>query len=71
MQFNGRLTADAKVNTTPNNRQVVNFDIAINDRYKNKSGDWVTTTTYIRCAYWRSTAVSKILKKGNRRAYRG
>ena len=36
MEITARLTADAKVNTLKDERQVVNFTIAINDSYKPK-----------------------------------
>ena len=62
----GRLTKDAVVVQLKDDRQVVNFTIAINDNYKPKNSDkWVTVTTYINCAYWLSPKVAERLKKGN------
>jgi len=61
----GRLTADAKVSTLKDDRQVVNFSIAMNDNYKAKDSDSVTqVVTYVNCAYWRSTAIAKFVTKG-------
>jgi single-strand DNA-binding protein len=49
----GRLTADAKVATLKDDRQVVNFSIAMNDSYKTKGSETVTqVVTYFNCAYW-------------------
>lgn len=64
MQIIGRITADAKVATLKDSKQVVNFTVAVNDGYKNKSGEWVALTEYFRCAYWRSAKVAPALTKG-------
>ena len=42
MELTGRITADAKLSTVKDGRQVVNFTIAINDSYKlyNARVDW-------------------------------
>ncbi|SDE86588.1 single-strand DNA-binding protein [Mucilaginibacter pineti] len=64
MEITGRLTADAIIGKTKNNKEVVNFSIAVNDRYKTKSGEVNTITEYFRCAFWLGTNVAKILTKG-------
>jgi single-strand DNA-binding protein len=64
MEITGRLTADAIISTTKSDKEVVNFSIAVNDRYKTKSGEVNTITEYFRCAYWISTKVAGILTKG-------
>jgi single-strand DNA-binding protein len=64
MEIQGRLTADAIIGTTKNNKQVVNFDVAVNDRYKNKAGELITQTEFFRCAFWLGTNVAKVLTKG-------
>jgi len=65
MEIIGRLTADAKVNTLKNGRQVVNFSIAINDSYKSKGMDQpVRITNYFNCAYWINPAIAEHLSKG-------
>ncbi len=52
MEITGRLTADAIVNKVNNDRQVVNFSIAINDKYKPKGSTEVKEiVTYIDCSY--------------------
>lgn len=61
----GRITKDATVNVLQDERQVVNFSIAVNDFYKPKSAsEPVKFTTYINCSYWKSARVAERLKKG-------
>ena len=64
MTITGRLTADATVNTTQDERKVVNFSVAINDSYKPKGGERVKVTTYCNCSYWISEKVAQFLTKG-------
>ncbi len=65
MEMTARLTGDAKVSTLKNDRQVVNFSVAINDSYKIKGqGQPVKLVTYVQCAYWVSPAVAPFLTKG-------
>lgn len=65
MEITGRLTADASVQKVNNDKQVVNFSIAINDNYKPKGSTEVKeVTTYINCSYWLNTATAQWLKKG-------
>jgi single-stranded DNA-binding protein len=60
----GRLTRDAEVRTLSNDKQVVNFSVAVNDSYKNKQGERVEQVEYFNCAYWISAGVAKALTKG-------
>lgn len=64
MTITGRLTADATVNTTKDERKVVNFSVAINDSYKPKGGERVKVTTYCNCSYWISEKLAQYLTKG-------
>lgn len=64
MNIIGRLTRDAEVRTTSQEKQVVNFSIAINDGYRNKQGERIEQTSYFDCSYWISPNVAKILTKG-------
>jgi single-strand DNA-binding protein len=64
MTIVGRLTRDAVVHQLKNEKEVVNFSVAVNDYYRPKKGEGVKTTTYFNCAYWISTKVSENLKKG-------
>lgn len=64
MNIVGRITKNAEVNALANDRQVVNFSVAINDSFKNKQGDRVEQTTFYNCSYWISAKVATILTKG-------
>lgn len=64
MTIVGRLTRDAVVNSLKDEREVVNFSIAVNDYFKPKNGEAVKTATYFNCTYWISTKVAANLKKG-------
>lgn len=62
----GRLTKDAVVTQLKDERKVVNFTVAVNDYYKPKNSEkGVSVTTYVSCAYWITTAVASLLKKGS------
>ena len=60
----GRVTKNAEINIVKNDKQVVNFSVAINDSYKTKQGEIKEQTTYYNCSYWISPNVVKILTKG-------
>lgn len=64
MNIIGRITRNAEINTLKNDKQVVNFSVAINDSYKTKEGERKEQTTYYNCSYWQSANVAKILTKG-------
>ena len=65
MEITARLTGDAKVNILQDERQVINFTVAINDSYKPKDGsETKKVTTFIQCAYWINPAIAKYLTKG-------
>jgi single-strand DNA-binding protein len=65
MEITARLTKDALIKKTKDDRAFVTFSMAINDSYK-KQGlvEPVKTVLYIDCAYFISTNVATILKKG-------
>ena len=65
MEIIARLTADAVVKTVKDERQVVNFNVAINDSYKPKGSDQVTKqVTYVQCDYWVNPGIAQYLTKG-------
>ncbi|MDM1086501.1 single-stranded DNA-binding protein [Myroides odoratimimus] len=64
MNIIGRLTRDAEVRTTSQDKQVVNFSLASNDSYRNKQGERIEQTTYFDCSYWITPNVAKLLTKG-------
>jgi len=65
MEMTSRLTGDAKISNLKNDRQVVNFSIAINDSYKAKGSNEPTKiVTYVQCNYWVNPGVAQYLTKG-------
>lgn len=65
MEITGRLAADATVHKVGENKEVVNFSIAINDSYKPKGSSEVKeVVTYISCSYWLNSKTALWLKKG-------
>jgi single-strand DNA-binding protein len=61
----GRLTADAEVKQLDNGKQVMNYTVAKNSRYKPKGSDEVKQkVTYFNCASWGGFGVAPYLKKG-------
>ena len=65
MEITGRVTADAQVRTLSDERQVVNFSVAVSDSYKAKSGERVTQTEFFDCSYWIGTGIAPYLTKGS------
>lgn len=66
MEITARLTGDAKIAILKDERQVVNFNVAINDSYKTKdSGELKKVTTYFQCSYWMNPGIAQYLKKGS------
>jgi len=64
MNITGRLTRDAEVRTTSQEKQVVSFSVATNDSYRNKQGERIEQTTYFDCSYWITPNVARLLTKG-------
>jgi single-strand DNA-binding protein len=65
VKLTGRLTRDAQVRSF-NNRTVVNFDIASEEKYKNGQNEWAKKVTFVPIAIWGQAAdrVKDSLKKG-------
>ncbi|MEP7319016.1 MAG: single-stranded DNA-binding protein [Panacibacter sp.] len=65
MEITARLTGDAKISTLKNDRQVVNFSVAINDSYRPKgSSEIKKLVTYLQCDYWVNANIAQYLTKG-------
>ena len=61
----GRVVKNAEVRTTKNDKQVVNFSIAVNDSYKAKNNSEAKKVVrYFNCAYWINTTIAEHLTKG-------
>ena len=65
MQIVGRLTKEAKVNTTKTGKQVIGFDVAVNEKYRVKAtGELKSNTKYVQCSMWFGISLAKYLTKG-------
>lgn len=65
MEMTARLTGDAKISTLKNDKQVVNFRVAINDSYRAKGSNEPTKmVTYVQCDYWVNPGIAPYLTKG-------
>ncbi len=65
MEITGRLTADAEVRKTKNNKELVSFTVVVNDSYKPKNGEEQKFEEYFNCSYWLSTKIADHLPKGS------
>lgn len=63
-QVIGRLTHDAAVKTLEGGKELVEFSIAENFRYKTKDGQTKDTVTFFNCVIWNRTKLAPHLKKG-------
>lgn len=63
----GNVTKDAEVRAFEGGKSVINFDVAVNERYKDKNGQKQERTSYIRCAMWREvTTIAQYITKGTK-----
>jgi len=60
----GRVTKDAEVRNLDNGREVVNFSVAVNEKYKTKDGTEKERIAFFNCAYWFDADMAKHLTKG-------
>ena len=71
MSFNkitiiGNLGRDPELRYTPQGTAVCDFSVAVNDRKRDKSGEFQDVTTWFKVTFWRTQAenASKYLTKG-------
>lgn len=71
MSFNkitiiGNLGRDPELRYTPQGDAVCDFSVAVNDRKRDKAGEWSDVTTWFKVTFWRKQAenASKYLTKG-------
>lgn len=62
----GRLGMDPEVQEFKEGRKMARFTLATNENYKNKTGEWVTNTTWHKVIAWGNSAAlcERILNKG-------
>ena len=63
----GNLTRDPQVRTTPGGTAVADLGLAVNEKFKNKSGELQESTTYVDIVAWGRTAelCQQYLHKGS------
>lgn len=63
----GNLTRDPELRYIPSGMAVTDVGLAVNDRRKTASGEWVEETTFVDVTLWGRTAevVSEYLSKGS------
>lgn len=63
----GNLTRDPELRYTPSGTAVSDIGLAVNDRVKNASGEWVDEATFVDVTLWARTAevASEYLSKGS------
>jgi single-strand DNA-binding protein len=63
----GNLTRDPELKYIPSGTAVTEIGLAVNDRRKNASGEWVEETTFVDVTLWARTAeiASEYLSKGS------
>ena len=63
----GNLTRDVEVRNLPSGTSVADVGLAVNDRRKDSSGEWVEDTTFVDVTLWGRTAevAGEYLSKGS------
>ena len=63
----GNVTRDPELVYTPNGTAVTELGLAINDKHKDKQGEWVESVTFVDVTMWQRQAevASEYLKKGS------
>lgn len=63
----GRLTREPELRFTAKGQAVCHFDLAVNRRYKDATGEWKDDTSFVPVVTWRETAqrCGDRLKKGS------
>jgi len=73
IQLMGHLGKDPELKTFDNDRKLVKFSLATNEKYKNKDGELVEETQWHNLVAWGKLAenMNSILKKGNEITVKG
>lgn len=63
----GHLTRDPQLRTLPSGTAVADLGLAVNERYKDKDGNWVERPTFVDNVVWGKQAqnCAEFLKKGS------
>lgn len=64
-QIIGRIGGDAEVREAQSGNTVINFNVAVSERWKDKQGNKQEKTTWYRCSWWlNNTVIAQYLTKG-------
>lgn len=65
--ISGNLGRDPELRATKSGMQVLSFSVCVNDRRKNRSGEWEDTPNWLDCVMFgqRAEGVSRYLAKGS------
>ncbi len=63
----GNLTRDVEIRAMPSGLSVGSFSIAVNERFKDRDGNWQERATFVDCEIFgaRAEAMAKYLSKGS------
>lgn len=63
----GNLTRDVEMRSLPSGMSVGNFGLAVNERYKDRDGNWQDRANFIDCEIFgnRADALARYLSKGS------
>lgn len=74
VNISGNLTRDPELRATTSGTQVLSFDIAVNERFKDPQTDeWKDRPNYVSCTMFgtRAESVSRYIRKGSKVAISG
>lgn len=73
VSISGNITRDAMLTETVNGSYILKFSVAVNDRKKNKDGQWDDYASFIDCVMFgkRAESLSKYVHKGTKVAIQG
>lgn len=73
VMITGNLTRDPELRTTQNGMAILSLGVAVNDRKRTQSGEWVDSPNFIDCVMFgrRAESVARYLSKGSKVAIEG
>lgn len=63
--FSGNLGADAEVRRV-GDTNVVSFNVAVTESYKDKNDEWQDRTSWVKCSWWGKEKLARHLVKGSK-----
>ena len=71
--ISGNIGGEPVLRQTAGGNQVLSFSVAVNDRYKDESGEWKDRPNWVGCTMFgnRAASVARFLAKGSKVAIEG